>query len=233
MPTPTIGVYVITNTSNGKVYVGQSVNCKERWKSHQNQFRNGKHFNKHLQRAYDKYGEASFTFYLLEMCDQCDMDERERYWIELLQASNPDLGYNKELGGSKGKKASKELRERMAEISRLRFTLHGNHLKGYAKNRLGRHHSIETKARISSARSGIRFTAEHKAKLSAAKKGRPLTSEHREKLRRRRLDYCYNRVPVSFEMKTDVKNGMSLRAFCKKYGTRGAWYRAKSMVAES
>lgn len=63
------GVYWIKNLLNGKTYVGSSANLKRRICNHIRLLRNDKHPNKHLQGAYNKYGENVFEFAILEICD--------------------------------------------------------------------------------------------------------------------------------------------------------------------
>jgi group I intron endonuclease len=61
----TIGIYKIININNEKYYLGSSVNIEERWVRHKNDLKNKKHCNVLLQRALDKYGEASFKFEII------------------------------------------------------------------------------------------------------------------------------------------------------------------------
>jgi len=61
-------VYAITNTVNGKKYIGSTVNYKSRWHSHRSALRRGKHHSFVLQKAWDKHGEQSFKFELLLVC---------------------------------------------------------------------------------------------------------------------------------------------------------------------
>lgn len=49
------GIYSITNTANGKCYVGQSVSITRRWDMHKSCLRRGIHQNAHLQRSWDKH----------------------------------------------------------------------------------------------------------------------------------------------------------------------------------
>lgn len=60
------GIYAIRNTINGKLYFGSSNHCYLRWNHHRTQLRNNKHCNKHLQKAWNKYGESNFRFYCTE-----------------------------------------------------------------------------------------------------------------------------------------------------------------------
>ena len=56
------GIYKITNTANGNVYIGQAVNINARVASHINNLKSNNHVNKHLQNAWNKYGQDSFVF---------------------------------------------------------------------------------------------------------------------------------------------------------------------------
>ena len=56
------GVYTITNSVTGSVYVGQSVNIRKRWEVHRSTLAAGKHRNCYLQRAWAKYGAGAFVF---------------------------------------------------------------------------------------------------------------------------------------------------------------------------
>ncbi len=61
------GVYCIRNGQNGKVYVGStSRSLTGRQKDHLNNLRGDRHINRHLQHAWNKYGEEAFTFEVLE-----------------------------------------------------------------------------------------------------------------------------------------------------------------------
>lgn len=61
-PTSIPGIYLITNSVTGTVYVGQARNIRRRWESHRHYLVRGLHHNSYLQRAWAKYGEASFVF---------------------------------------------------------------------------------------------------------------------------------------------------------------------------
>jgi group I intron endonuclease len=63
------GVYQIYNIVNRKVYIGSAKNFKKRVYQHQTQLRNNKHQNKHLQASWNKWGEGSFLFEVLEVVE--------------------------------------------------------------------------------------------------------------------------------------------------------------------
>ena len=106
-----IGIYIIRNTVNGKVYIGQSRRLTNRQYTHFRSLEKGEHHNKHLQRSYDTYGADAFEFEVLEYCDLENLDEREKYWIKQYDAVNGDRGYNNEYGGNVGKEVSERVRE--------------------------------------------------------------------------------------------------------------------------
>lgn len=88
------GVYVITNTITGKVYVGASMNVFLRVRQHRVTLDSNKRSNRHLQKDYIKYGKESFKVELLEaVCDISILHEREGLWIDKLNALG-SKGYN-------------------------------------------------------------------------------------------------------------------------------------------
>lgn len=77
----TSGIYQIRNLVNGKVYIGSSNNLYRRKIQHLNNLRKNRHINKHLQNAFNKYGEACLQFEVLEQCDIDNLYIREQYYI--------------------------------------------------------------------------------------------------------------------------------------------------------
>jgi len=55
-------VYSITNSINGKMYVGSTCNLRSRFLRHMNELRRNTHHNLFLQRDFNEYGESSFLF---------------------------------------------------------------------------------------------------------------------------------------------------------------------------
>lgn len=89
------GIYAITNKVNGKKYIGSSKSVYYRWRSsHLCTLRNGNHYNRHLQFAWNKYKEDSFVFEVLEECEKSMLLEREGYWIEKTRSWEREFGYN-------------------------------------------------------------------------------------------------------------------------------------------
>lgn len=105
------GIYIIRNTVNGKVYIGQSRRISNREYCHFRALEKGTHHNKHLQRSYNTYGRDAFVFEVVEWCDISELDEREKYYIKKYDSMNINKGYNNEGGGNVGKEVSERMRE--------------------------------------------------------------------------------------------------------------------------
>jgi len=88
------GVYSITNKKDGKQYIGSSKSVYRRWhQGHLPSLKNGSHYNRNLQLAWNKNRE-DFYFVVLEECDQSMLLEREGCWIEKTHSWERELGYN-------------------------------------------------------------------------------------------------------------------------------------------
>lgn len=131
------GIYLIRNTHNKKVYVGQSRNTKQRWYDHRKALRRGNHSNPHLQSSWCKYGEVAFEFVMLWVeSDLGQLSRREREGVAEYRATERTHGYNLSDGGEVDYRRSPETRARMAAAMR------------------GKTHSPETRAKISAAKLG-------------------------------------------------------------------------------
>lgn len=113
--TKNIGIYSIMNKLNNKIYIGQSVDINKRFIKHRTLLNNNKHNNLHLQQAWNKYGENNFEFSIIEYCEKCDLNGKEKYWINYYNSTNKNNGYNIAIGGSanKGFHHTKESIEKM------------------------------------------------------------------------------------------------------------------------
>lgn len=110
------GVYAIENTVNGKVYIGQSRNVYGRWLKHRGQLRKGAHDNRHLQRAWDKDGEAAFVFVFLDAADITALTSKEQEWMDEFSAVADGYNIQSVAGGSfTGRVWSEEAKKRLSE----------------------------------------------------------------------------------------------------------------------
>lgn len=87
-----IGIYCIKNIFNDKMYIGKSVNIEDRLAGHIRCLNNNYHHSIKLQRSWNKNSENSFIYGAIEECDECDLDFKELYYINLYDSYNN--GYN-------------------------------------------------------------------------------------------------------------------------------------------
>lgn len=112
------GIYKVTNILNGKIYVGKSVDIQARWTTHLRESMiddkqwqaNYRGVKTPFHAAIRKYGADNFTFEVIEECAFEQLNDREKYWIKTLDATNKEKGYNVTIGGDgcccgKGEKA--------------------------------------------------------------------------------------------------------------------------------
>lgn len=86
-------VYCITNTVNGKKYIGSSSNLYSRLLKHRALLRHGSHGNVELQNDWDRFGEDSFDYEVVEECPENNLKIREDYYIK----NSKDI-YNSAIG---------------------------------------------------------------------------------------------------------------------------------------
>ena len=82
-------VYKILNNSNGRYYIGGSVNFKKRKAQHLSSLRNNTHHCSDLQKEFNYYGESSFDFIEIEESESYKDCEQKH-----IDNSNWDFIYN-------------------------------------------------------------------------------------------------------------------------------------------
>jgi hypothetical protein len=89
-------VYKATNTLNGKVYVGQTIQTlSQRQQAHRTLT-----YCRLFHRALMKHGFEAFQWEILAQCPSREsLDKIEEAWIAKLQANHPAHGYNIKSGG--------------------------------------------------------------------------------------------------------------------------------------
>lgn len=127
------GIYRIRNLRNQKSYVGQAaLTFGKRFKEHRSLLHHGKHPSKHLQRAWNHYGERAFVFEPIEELPRGQksekefkkaLSEREQFHMDALQTTDPLFGYNisPRAGSQLGYRHSKEAKRKMSEAGRGRI----------------------------------------------------------------------------------------------------------------
>jgi group I intron endonuclease len=88
------GVYQVRNLTNGKVFLGSSLNLEGPLNRHKFMLKIGSHPNKALQKDWDELGPEQFVFEILEEVQRKDdpnfnlkdeLELLEMIWIEKLQ----------------------------------------------------------------------------------------------------------------------------------------------------
>lgn len=99
-------IYIITNTINSKVYIGQTIRTiKERFREHCRLKCSDGELNMLIKKAIKKYGKNNFRIAELEKCDSKLLNKKEIYYISLYNSYYN--GYNMTKGGALGTKPLK------------------------------------------------------------------------------------------------------------------------------
>lgn len=96
---PIYSIYKITNSVNGKVYIGQTIkDIRIRFKEHIKSSSAESSYK--LPRAIYKYGANSFSIELIETSKtKMNADDLERFYILHFKSQSDDFGYNIAPGG--------------------------------------------------------------------------------------------------------------------------------------
>ena len=156
-----IAVYAIKCIENNKSYIGVSNNINKRWKQHKTELLKNKHHNHPLQNAYNKYGAESFEYSIVYETNDYESARNVEsalllkfFGKWLFNTTNKNAGF---MPGNKvclGRKLSKESIEKM-KVAKSGFK-----------------HSNESKAKISKALLGNKYTLGYKHTESAKQKQR-------------------------------------------------------------
>jgi len=114
-------VYRITNTVNGKVYIGkwEGSSVNRRWKEHRYRARRGSPF--YFHNAIRKYGAEAFTVEVLHQAKtKEELRKMETFFIILHQSHKPENGYNLTMGGD-GLIPNEETRRKMSGVNHHQY----------------------------------------------------------------------------------------------------------------
>jgi len=159
------GIYVIRNKKTNKVYIGSSQNIRKRINEHRNDLIKGKHHNKYLQNSWNKYGEKTFEFKILERCEIDMLLGREQFWIDTI---GNKLTYNICQSTAAPMKGLKHSSETLARMSAAHT---------------GIRHTDESRRKISEGQRGRKLSEAQIELMRRTRKGKKATEETRSKLR--------------------------------------------------
>lgn len=174
------GIYKIKCIINNKFYVGSAVNFEQRWHNHRKMLNKGLHHNILLQRAWDKYGEDSFHFEIIETCQKSLLIDREQHYLDAL---NPNYNICPTAGSMLGFIHSEETKKKIGDASRGKNNFfYGQNIA--ARIRTGKHHSSESKQKISESKKGRASWNKGKLcpQLSVSQIGRKHSEETKRKI---------------------------------------------------
>lgn len=152
------GIYQIKNVVNGKIYVGSSINMDSRWSNHKTALRGNYHHGTYLQRAWGKYGEDNFLFSIVEempFSEDATLREVENYYFNKLKPEYNEAKYATRSPWYK-RHFPKEMKEKM------RKSKTGDKHWNY-----GKHHSEETRAKISASHVGKRIPKDVRERMGS------------------------------------------------------------------
>lgn len=164
------GIYCITNTVNNKKYIGQSKNIHKRWKVHKSYLNKGKHVNEHLQFVWNKYGEDSFDFSILELCNIDELDEKETSYILKMNTMDENIGYNLQCGGGVNRIIAESTRAKLIEAGKKSHINYKPDPNKRAWN-YGKKMPPEYGERVRQARLGVKASDEARLNMSKSRTG--------------------------------------------------------------
>ncbi len=180
-------IYKIINVVNNKFYVGSAVNYEKRKARHLWRLRRGDHANKHLQAAWNMYGDKAFIFAVVQEVPEADnLLAAENVWLKAhvgkeycynlgTDATAPTRGWVGEKNPMWGKTFSHTdiAKARIGEAAKARTQSPEEKAKRRATMR-GKPQSAAVRAKISATLSGEgnywygKKRPEHGAKVSRA-----------------------------------------------------------------
>jgi group I intron endonuclease len=188
-------VYKLTNTINGKVYVGLTTQkLKHRIYTHSH--RKGSPINN----AITKYGLDAFKIEIIDKADTIkELNEKEVKWIAAFSCISPN-GYNLSAGGG----GTIGVRRTEEEKENLRRLWLGN------KHALGHRDTKETRAQKSASRIGLKHSEKTKAKIGKAHKGRVFSEKTRAQMSESAKKKKVNRTAIDAMQQVTSKKVINL-----------------------
>ena len=176
------GIYRITNTINGKVYIGSASDLAKRWSRHRTELNRGEHPNKHLQSSWNKYGEASFVHEVIERVEPGKLIEREQFYIDQLLNTGSLYNLAPVAGSNLGLRHTAETRAKVSAATKKAMTAE---VRAKIRERMtGRILNPEARQRLRDINTGKRHTPESRKKISEVQKGKVFSEKTRKELRK-------------------------------------------------
>ena len=214
------GIYKITNTVNGRFYIGSSADIDNRWEvEHRYKLRKGTHENPKLQNAWNFYGEEKFIIEQIEIVEPKSelLLEREQYYLSIFRPYERTIGYNicpTAKGGDnlkyhpRGKEIIQEWKDKYSKL----YSGEGNPM-------FGKKHTKRTIQEQKNKAKG-RYTLGWFIDRYGKKDGNEKFEKRRTMLMNRKINYATTKTPkMSFTGRKHTKD------FSKKYNKSKEYFK--------
>ena len=184
------GIYIIRNAIDGRVYVGSAVSLAHRKSEHFKSLRQKNHHNIHLQNFVNKYGINNICFEVLELCDRCNLIEREQYYFSVYSDKFNIAQY---AGSSLGRVCHENTRRKISN-SLKKANLKGIKKSEQTKMRMRKPKSKEHALKIKHAqRAVIKTVYQYDLELNLIEKFESVAESARKtRFDRRQISACCN-----------------------------------------
>lgn len=155
------GIYSISDSKSGRVYIGSAVSFVRRLKYHEYRFSKNTHPNQKMQNIWNK-DKSRLSFSIVEVVGDMSKGSllsAEQRHIDAVKALGGKILMNVLLvaGSHQGAKRTASTLKRLSAVN------------------LGKKHSPEAKEKMRQAKLGRKLSDEHRQKLSAARTGRKIS----------------------------------------------------------
>ena len=208
------GIYVIGNLVNKHFYIGGTKNFKVRWNSysgHKNCLSMNVHQNRHLQNAWNKYGEHAFIFEILEECEEQYLDSLEQKYLDENVGRTDCYNIARFVDNpTRGVPKTEEQKEHLRNLN------------------LGKKYGKKTRKKLRDLHVGRRRTEKQIQFLKETRRGIPKTDEHKQKIRdARKLQTVTKRTFISPSVQKIIElyntKQYTQKELAKKYNVSVSW----------
>jgi hypothetical protein len=223
---------------------------------HFSMLRRGVHDNRHLQHAFSRYGESSFEFSVLLICEEVELLIKEQDFIDEYKSADRSHGYNiwptanrtvqsdeQRANLSKshmGHRHPPEVRAKISAALRVRVR-RPESIEKVSRALTGRKLSPEHIAKWKAAQTFGPLTAEHKKKISDGNRGRVVTAETRRKIGAANKGKALGKpswnkgIPMRDESRHKLSNSLKGRVAWNKglKGVVGGWNKGRRMSEQA
>lgn len=206
-----VSIYVLWTDGEGIRYVGKTIYPSKRFKEHLVDRRGNRYCSKWVQKK--KLENIEIKMNIIEICEEKNWEERERFWIKKYREDNCKLTNISDGGdGTVGFKHTEENKKKMSEISKERLKKRPDLLDMLRKNGEktgGRKHTEETKRKISKIKK--QYYKENPDKIDKLQEGLKQnwfgTERQKEYYKNRKVTHDEeNRKKISSSLKEYYKN---------------------------